>query len=212
MKFNHYLASDFEQFEKQFRTNFINSLTGFKSANLVGTIGSDGQTNLAIFSQVFHLGANPALIGLIVRPDTAPRHTLENIMINRYFTLNHIGIDFYKQAHQTSARYQVSEFEACNLTPEFSNRHIAPYVKESHLKIGLELAERHHLEINGTILLIGKVVEVFIPEDVIGADGYIDIEKAGSVTCSSLDSYHTTCRLSRLSYAKPDKELTEIQV
>jgi flavin reductase (DIM6/NTAB) family NADH-FMN oxidoreductase RutF len=211
MTLSHYLASDIEGFEKQFRTNFINSLSGFKSVNLVGTVSKDGITNVAIFSQVFHIGANPALMGILVRPDTVRRHTLENIATTGYFTLNHIRPSFYKQAHQTSARYQVSEFEACGLTPEFSSLHPAPYVAEAHIKIGLALSEKHHLAINGTILVIGKVVETFVPMDCVMSDGYIDIEKAGSITCSSLDSYHTTQRLSRLSYAKPDKELEEIK-
>lgn len=211
MNISHYAASDFEGFEKQFRTNFINSLSGFKSVSLVGTVSKEGITNVAIFSQVFHIGANPALMGILVRPDTVRRHTLENIETIGYFTLNHIRPSFYKQAHQTSARYQISEFEACGLTPEFGFLHPAPYVAEAHIKIGLVLAETHHLAINGTILVIGEVIEIFVPVDCVMPDGYIDIEKAESITCSSLDSYHTTQRLSRLSYAKPDKELEEIK-
>ena len=201
---------DFEQMEKQFRTNFINSLSGFKSVNLVGTISKEGVTNLAIFSQVFHVGANPALMGILVRPDSVKRDTLENIIATNFFTLNHISANFYKQAHQTSARYTVSEFEACGLTPEFGQLHPAPYVKESHLKIGLQFAEKHDLSINGTILVIGKVIEVMVDKSYVGADGYIDIEKAGSVTCSALDAYHTTHKLARLTYAKPNKEVEEI--
>lgn len=198
-----YTSADFEAMEKQFRTNFINSLSGFKSANLIGTVSKEGITNLAIFSQVFHVGANPALMGVLVRPDSARRHTLENIEATGFFTLNHIREDFYKQAHQTSARYAVSEFDACGFTPVVGDMHPAPYVEEAHIRIGLSLAEKHILAINGTILVIGKVVETIIREDCISDDGYIDIEKAGSITCSSLDSYHTTQRLGRLPYAKP---------
>ena len=44
------------------RLNLINSITGIKPANLIGTISKDGHTNLAIFSSVIHLGSNPALI------------------------------------------------------------------------------------------------------------------------------------------------------
>lgn len=198
-----YTSADFEAMEKQFRTNFINSLSGFKSVNLIGTVSQEGITNLAIFSQVFHIGANPALMGVLIRPDSARRHTLENIESTGFFTLNHIREDFYKQAHQTSARYNVSEFDACGLTPTVGEMHPAPYVEEAHIRIGLSLAEKHILAINGTILVIGKVIETIIREDCIGDDGYIDIEKAGSITCSSLDTYHTTQRLGRLPYAKP---------
>ena len=41
-------------------------------------------------------------------------------------------------------------------------------------------------------------------------DGFVDIEKANSITCSGLDSYHKTIQLDRLSYAKPNLEITSI--
>ncbi|WP_338815086.1 flavin reductase [Bernardetia sp. Wsw4-3y2] len=191
--------------ETRFRANFINSISGFKSVGLIGTISKDNQTNLAIFSQVFHLGANPVLMGFIIRPDVSPRHTLENIEETKYFTFNHISQEFYKQAHQTAAHYpkETSEFEATGLTPHFESNFIAPYVKESHFRIGLKLEEKHDLIINNTIFLIASVQEVILNEEIIEKDGYIDIEKAGTVTSSCLDSYHTTKRLERLPYAKP---------
>ncbi|AFM04231.1 conserved protein of DIM6/NTAB family [Bernardetia litoralis DSM 6794] len=193
------------EMENRFRANFINSISGFKSVGLIGTISKDNKTNLAIFSQVFHLGANPALMGFIIRPNTSARHTLENIEDTHFFTFNHIQEEFYKQAHQTSARYprEVSEFEATELTPYFENDFIAPYLKESHFRIGLKLEEKHNLTINNTIFLIASVQEVILNEEIIEKDGYIDIEKAGTITSSGLDSYHTTNKIERLPYAKP---------
>ena len=92
--------------EKRFRTNLINSLSGFKAANLVATINTAGLTNMAIFSSAVHIGANPPLLGLVSRPHSVPRHTLENIMATEQFTINHVNSMIYKQAHQTSARYR----------------------------------------------------------------------------------------------------------
>lgn len=199
-----FTIEDFAQMERIYRGNFINSLSGFKSVCLVGTISNEGQHNLSIFSQVFHLGASPALMGMIVRPDVSPRHTLENIQTTKFFTLNHIHSDFFKKAHQTSARYprEVSEFEAVGLTPSFDYDFAAPFVKESHLKIGLRFEEQHDLSINNTHLIIGRVEQVILQEEIVAQDGYLDIEKAGSITCSGLDSYHITQRLERLRYAK----------
>jgi hypothetical protein len=82
-----------------------------------------------------------------------------------------------------------------------------PYVKESTIKYGLQFETKYELPINGTILVIGKVVEVFLPTDIILPHGAIDIEKAGTLAISGLDSYHITKQLSRLSYAKPNKEV-----
>ena len=119
----------------------------------------------------------------------------------------------YVRAHQTSARYpkQVSEFEATGLTEEFTDLIKAPYVKESHIKYGLSFAEKHELKINDTILIIGKIEEIIIPENCLLAHGGIDIEKAETIAISGLDGYHSTQLLSRLSYAKPDKLPEELK-
>jgi hypothetical protein len=37
------------------------------------------------------------------------------------------------------------------------------------------------------------------------SDGFIDLENAGTITVSGLDSYHSTKKIERLSYAKKDK-------
>ena len=85
------------------RLNLINSITGIKPGNLIGTISEDGHSNLAIFSSVIHLGSNPALIGFITRPDKlVKRDTLENILETNYYTINHIHQDFIEQSHKTS--------------------------------------------------------------------------------------------------------------
>jgi flavin reductase (DIM6/NTAB) family NADH-FMN oxidoreductase RutF len=202
----HFSGQDIVMMEQRSRAAFINSLSGFKSVSLVGTSNNEGLTNLAIFNSVIHIGANPALIGMIIRPNSVNRHTLENIMETNCYTINHINKDIYKKAHQTSARYpkEISEFDAVGLTQEFHNKIKSPYVKESHIKFGLQFVEHHDLKINGTILIIGKVIEVFVPENCLTLDGVIDVEKAGTITTSGLDSYHSTNRLSRLTYAKPN--------
>lgn len=212
MKYIHLTSSDFATMESRYRAAFMNSLTGFKSASLIGTIDKNQNTNLSIFSSVVHLGSNPALVGFINRPDTTERHTLENIYDTGFYTINHINKNIFKQAHQTSARYpkNISEFEATKLSPEFINGFKAPFVKESHIKFGVEFAEKHDLKINGTIFVIGKITEVILPKSSLMADGAIDIEASETIAISGLDSYHSTGKLARLSYAKTDKFPTEI--
>lgn len=198
--------------EKQERVHLINSLGGFKSVNLVGTSDSNGNTNLAIFNSIFHIGANPPLIGMIFRPTPPERNTFNNIIETGYYTLNHINEAIYKQAHQTSARYDkdISEFDITGLKPKFKNDFFAPFVAESAIQLGIEFREKIDISINNTTLIIGEIVQIFIPEDCLGEDGFIDLEKANSLTCSGLDSYHKTIQLDRLSYAKPDKETVSI--
>lgn len=186
--------------EKQYRTNLINSVSGFKSASLIGTIGADGRTNLSLFSSVIHVGANPPLLGLLMRPAPEERHTYRNIKRTSCFTVNHINVAMIRKAHQSSARYpdDVSEFDACGLTAEYSGIHTAPYVSEAVIKIGLSYREEQKLSSNGTVFVVGEIVEI------------IDIEKAGTVAISSLDGYHATKRVARLSHAKPGVEPKEL--
>ena len=206
--------SDLKDWEQRKRAQLINSLGGFKSVCLIGTVNKLAQTNLAIFNSVIHLGANPPLVAFIIRPDSVERHTLENIVATGFYTINHINEGIYKQAHQTSARYpgEVSEFEATGLTPELKNDFMAPFVAESNVSFGLQFKERIDIALNGTTLMIGEIQLINFPENCLCEDGFLDIEKAHSITCSGLDSYHKTVRLSRLSYAKADKEPTEMEM
>ena len=208
----HFTSETLLDLEKYERVHLINSLGGFKSLALVGTSDSKGNTNLAVFSSVFHVGANPPLIGLIFRPSPPERNTYSNIIETGFYTINHVNETIYKQAHQTSARYdkEISEFEITGLTPEYKDAFFAPYVTESNIQLGIEFKEKIDLTINNTILIIGEITQIYIPETCLSADGFVDIEKANTVTCSGLDSYHKTVQLDRLSYAKPNKEVSSI--
>jgi flavin reductase (DIM6/NTAB) family NADH-FMN oxidoreductase RutF len=205
-------SEDLMSLDKNKRVHLINSLGGFKSVALVGTSDNDGNNNLAIFSSIFHIGANPPLIGLIFRPSPPERDTYNNIIKTGYFTLNHVNESIFKQAHQTSARYDEgdSEFEKTGLTPEYKDHFFAPYVAESRIQLGIEFKEKVPISVNNTTLIIGEIIQIYIPEDSLNVDGFVDIEKANSITCSGLDSYHKTIQLDRLSYAKPNLEITSI--
>ena len=200
------LRDDLINMEQRYRAMFINSLSGYKSANLIGTIDGQGMTNLAIMSSAFHLGAQPPLMGLIVRPDVAERHTLDNIRSTGVYTINHVNQKIYRQAHQTSARYpkSISEFDAVGLTTEYRHNFTAPFVKESSISMGLELRQEYLMEINGTHLLIGEIVAVKVPDDTVSDDGFIDVAKADTLAIGGLDGYFSAQLQERLAYAKPN--------
>ena len=69
---------------------------------------------------------------------------------------------------------------------------------------------KQEIKFNGTIFIVGEIVEIILPDDVVAKDGYVDIEKAGTIAISGLDSYHGTKRIARLYYAKPGVEPKEI--
>ena len=207
-----YTGKDILAFEQRYRAMFINSLGGFKSLSLIGTRNRKGQSNLAVFNSFFHIGANPPLFGFIVRPDSVERHTLNNILETKIFTVNHVHESFYKAAHQASARYaeDVSEFAATGLTEENIPGYYAPFVAESHVKVGASFRQKIDIKQNGTVMILAEIEYVSIPSDALMPDGYVDIERAGTITCAGLDSYHRTERISRLAYAKPDCVPAEI--
>lgn len=201
----HLNSLDIQQIEHRKRTALINSLSGFKSLNLIGTVSRENETNLAVFNSVIHLGADPALMGFISRPHSVERHTIENIQQTKFFTINHITADIFEKAHQTSARYprEQSEFEAVGLTAVYKNNFAAPFVKESKIQIGLELKETMAVKSNDTLLIIGEIMDLYFPENIWLEEGVLDIEKAETITGSALDGYHTTKLIKRMKYAKP---------
>lgn len=205
----HLNLDDIMQLERRKRANLINHLSGYKSANLIGTKSKDGQLNVAIFNSVMHIGANPPYFGFILRPISVARHTYQYINETGYYTINHIHKSFYKAAHQTSAKYDsaISEFEAVGITPIFRDNFHAPYVAESTIQLGLELKEIHKIECNDTLLIVGKVIEAWLPDDCVDENGNIDLSKQGTVAIGGLDTYYETKKLDRLEYARLQKNL-----
>jgi flavin reductase (DIM6/NTAB) family NADH-FMN oxidoreductase RutF len=200
-----YNQSDIQSWERFYRTNFINSLTGFKSVSLLGTANLYGQPNLGVFSSIVHMGSDPALVGYINRPRKAAPHTLANIESTGFYTINHIIPSFLEKAHQTSAKYPdgVSEFEEVGLTPEYIDNFPAPFVGESLVRYGLTLQEIVPIKINDTFLVIGKIHSIQLENGLLMPDGFIDLHTAETVCSNGIDSYYTTKPLGRLNYAKP---------
>ncbi|MFK7849590.1 MAG: flavin reductase family protein [Akkermansiaceae bacterium] len=200
-------SSDIEKMEKIPRVQFANSLPGPKPISLVGSIDNSGATNLAPFSTVTHLGSNPVLIGLISRPDLVDRHTLSNILETESYTINHVHADFVEKAHQCSARYpkEACEFENSELTTHYEPGTQAPFVAESRFRFALKLQETIPIKSNNTILIVGKVTLVQLPEDHLSDDGSVDLPGIGSLASTALDTYFELSHLTRLPYAKPKK-------
>ncbi len=188
------------------RAHLINSITGYKPANLIGTISLSGNTNLAVFSSAVHLGSHPPLVGFIVRPaNGVPRNTYENIKETQVFTLNHVHESFIEKAHYTSAKFprDVSEFSKCKLTEEWVEGFAAPFVLESHIKVGLKYLQEVPIELNGAVLMIGEVVHITFPESALQERGSLDLNAVGNVCISGLDTYHRVQTLGTFPYADP---------
>ncbi|TVZ52103.1 flavin reductase family protein [Dokdonia sp. Hel_I_53] len=192
--------------DKRYRANFINSVTGFKSANLLGSISTDNIENLAIFSSITHLGSDPSLLGFITRPNSAPRHTYKNIRDTGIFTVNHVNENIIKEAHQTAARYDesISEFKAAGLHTEYLHNWKAPFLKEAQIKIACEYVSEYQIKENDTVLIVAAIKGVYLPEKALNDDGWINLEITSGVSINGLDSYSKPKLIDRFSYAKPN--------
>ena len=208
-----FTPAEWQSWEKFYRANFINSLTGFKSASLIGTINAQGVPNLGMFSSIVHIGSDPALIGYINRPIAAAPHTLANIKANGFYTVNHIHPSFVEKAHQTSAKYpdEVNEFKEVGLNEEYLDGIPVPFVKESAIKYLLSLKEIVPITLNDTFLVIGQLEQVMIsPSLNPTSDGFLELDQAGSICSNGLDAYYTTELVDRYDYARPGVPVQKI--
>ncbi|MFZ8835633.1 MAG: flavin reductase family protein [Flavobacteriales bacterium] len=199
---------DLELMPRRKRGRLVNSLSGFKSANLLGSISDSGVYNLSIVSSVVHLGSDPALLGLVFRPPVPKdrgSHSYWNIRETGCFTLNHITSSMTKIAHQASARYEeaISEFDVLGLTPILRCGFEAPAVEECPVRIGLERVEEWEIPQNRCRFVVAQIRWAEFQTSAWANDGYLDIEAMDVVALSSLDGYHRTEKIHRLGYAKP---------
>lgn len=189
------------------RLNLLNCITGYKSANLIATLSKEGVSNVAVFSSVTHLGSEPPLIGFILRPTTVPRDTYKNIKETGYFTVNHITSAMIADAHHTSSSYEksISEFDKTDLEPEFISDHQIPFVKGSPVKLYCKYLNEYKIEENGCLHIIASVEELYVDENLLHKDNWIQLDRGNVVTINGLDGYAVPKIEDRFQYARPDQ-------
>ncbi len=194
---------DLESMDRIPRLNLINSISGYKPANLIGTIDTKGHSNLAVFSSVVHLGSNPAMLAFIMRPTTVERHTYDNILALGSYTINHVPSDKTAEAHYTSAKFEKSqsEFKSCGFEEQYYDSFKAPFVSGSPVQIGLEFVEEVPIKANGTIMMIGAVTQLHILPEIIEDDQALNLDSAGIATISGLNTYYKATRIAKYPYA-----------
>jgi len=194
--------------DKISRLNLVNSCTGYKSANLIATKSVNGDTNLAIFSSVTHLGSDPAMLGFIVRPTVVPRDTYKNIKEIGYFTVNHIAENMILDAHHTSANYEygISEFDKTNLKMMFHEGIETPFVSGSPVQLHCKFLNEYQITENNTLHVIAQIEAIFVEENLIQPDHWLQLELGSVVAINGLDGYCLPKLIDRYEYARPNIE------
>ena len=201
----HFSHQDINEMHHLYRINLINSCSGYKSANLIGTKSKDGISNVAIFSSVTHIGSDPSMLGVFLRPTTVIRNTYDNIKDTGLFTINHIHEDIIDDAHHTSAKYDtsLSEFDFTQLEEHYINGFFAPFVKKSPVQLAMRYVEEYPIQANGTILLIGEIKDLYVEDHLLQKDGFINLSEAKIAAINGLDGYSVPQLKNRLEYQRP---------
>lgn len=189
------LSSILQDQDAYFRINFFNTLSGLRSVWMAGTQNNEGIKNLGLFNSIVHVGSNPPLIGIVFRPQTVPRHTLENIYSCGYFTLNSITQEMIDLAHRTSEKFPAheDEFVVLGFTPfYFDERPDVPAVAESPVKILLRFRENHLITSNQTIFIVSEIMNVILSDEQgINPDGGINHAFYNHSVISGLNDYYS---------------------
>ena len=201
----HFSQKDINDMRHLYKINLINCCSGYKSANLIGTKSQSGISNVAVFSSVTHIGSSPALLGFFLRPTTVIRNSYENIKETGFFTINHVHEAILQDAHHTSAKYDksLSEFDFTLLEEEYKGDYLVPFVKDAPVQIAMKYVEEYPINANDTILLIGEITDLYIADDLLEEDGFVNLSKGKVASINGVDGYSIPKLKTRLEYQRP---------
>lgn len=144
-------------------------------------------------------------MGLIFRPTTVVRDTYKNIKETGVFTINSIHESIIEDAHHTAAKYdaEISEFDKTCLKPLYKSDFYAPFVEYAPLQMAMQFVEEHTIQANQTILVVAEIKELYLQDNLLQEDGFINLSEAKVATINSLDGYAVPQLKTRLDYQRP---------
>ncbi|AIQ54746.1 flavin reductase family protein [Paenibacillus sp. FSL R7-0331] len=148
----------------------------------VTTQSAEGVLNGAPFSFFNIVSSNPPMISVSVQHAAGkPKDTARNIMERREFVVHIVDRSNVEQINMTAAPLapDQSEITLAGLTPVQSTAISVPGVKEA--KVRMECVLEQTVEFPGFELLIGRVVQFHIAEEIY-EQGRIDPHKLGAVS------------------------------
>ena len=164
----------------------------------VTSVADDGTINGAPFSYFNIVSSNPPLISIsIQRQNGKQKDTARNIIAGKEFVVHIVDEQNVEKINKTAASLPAdqSEISLANLTLVDSEKVNIPGVKEA--KVRFECVLEHSVELGGTDdqpgadLIIGKVMQYHMDEEIIFDDKKIDPDELKAVS-----------RLAGINYAK----------
>ena len=151
-------STSLDSMDRQARTTLINSLSGVRTAFIAITADSQGRLNASTLTNVTHVGAHPAQMSILFRPDNGKRHTLQNFLNGSPLTLVCMPFNQVNLVHEVSMNAPEGTFELDVL--EASTCHVEgcphPLPKDYLYAISLDFIERFTLN-NGCVYTVGQI-------------------------------------------------------
>lgn len=67
----------------------------------------------------------------------------------------------------------------------------------------MRFVEEHKIESNGTILVIGEILDLYVKEELMEDDGFVNLSKGKVVSINGLDGYSLPNQPKRFGYQRP---------
>jgi flavin reductase (DIM6/NTAB) family NADH-FMN oxidoreductase RutF len=155
---------------------------------VVGTYDAAGKPNAMTAAWASICCSSPPCIGVSLRKAT---YSYGNIVARQAFTISVPSEAYVREVDYLgmATGKEVNKFAAARLTPMASTLVDAPYVEEFPLV--LECKVIHTLEIGLHTLFIGEILDVKVDQNVLGDQGFPDIEKARPIIFGpEIRTYH----------------------
>ena len=69
--------------------------------------------------------------------------------------------------------------------------------------MGCTYVNEYHIKENDTLMIVGQVEHIFMEDEMLLEDGWVQLDKGGVVAINGLDGYALPKLLERYPYARP---------
>jgi hypothetical protein len=78
-------------------------------------------------------------------------------------------------------------------------------VKGSPVQMEMKFIEEYHIKSNNVIHIIAEIKNLYIKDDILNQDGFLDLAKAKVAAINGLDAYAIAKNNTRFNYQRPKK-------
>jgi flavin reductase (DIM6/NTAB) family NADH-FMN oxidoreductase RutF len=140
----------------------------------VSTHTADGRFNVAPYSFFNLVGLDPAIIEVCF---SGPRDTLDNLRATGEFVVNLVSEGLVERETITAAIVpaDVDEAQLAGLTLAPSTKVAVPRIADA--RVALECVYDSEIDVHGTTMVFGRVVGVYVRDDILAPNGRPDYAK-----------------------------------